>query len=202
VTKPDVERGIVFQRHALLPWKTVLQNVAFGLKMRGVGKEKRTNEARKILDIVRLSGVENRYPAELSGGMQHRVEIARALLHTPRVILMDEPFSALDAQTRLSMQELLLEIWDRTAITIVFVTHDIDEAILLGDRVIVLSSRPGEIRHERIIPFPRPRDIEVTTTQAFVEIKRECLNRIRSEVQKTALAHGPLSTIEDIRASR
>jgi NitT/TauT family transport system ATP-binding protein len=184
VTKPDVERGIVFQRHTLLPWKTVLENVAFGLKMRGMSRERRTNEARRILDLVRLSGMEDRYPAELSGGMQHRAEIARALLHLPRVLLMDEPFSALDAQTRLSMQELLLEVWQRMRITVVFVTHDIDEALLLGDRIVVMSSRPGEIRFERSVPFGRPRDVELLTTSTFVDLKRECLSRIRSEVQR------------------
>jgi NitT/TauT family transport system ATP-binding protein len=190
VTRPDVERGIVFQRHTLLPWKTVLENVAFGLKMRGVDRERRTAEARKMLGLVRLAGVEDRYPAELSGGMQHRVEIARALLHAPRVVLMDEPFSALDAQTRLSMHELLLEIWQRMAITIVFVTHDIDEAVLLGDRVVVMSARPGEIRHIHSIPFERPRDPDLMTTRAFADIKRDCLNRIRSEVQRATAFRG------------
>ncbi|HEY1150731.1 MAG TPA: ABC transporter ATP-binding protein, partial [Pseudoduganella sp.] len=129
VNGPHPERGMVFQQHTLFPWKKVLDNVAFGLKMKGVPRDERRRQARELLQLVGLEGFENSYPSQLSGGMQQRVEIARVLINHPRVMLMDEPFGALDAQTRLKMQELLLDVWTRIRTTIVFITHDIDEAL-------------------------------------------------------------------------
>ncbi|MEA2699186.1 MAG: sulfonate transport system ATP-binding protein [Myxococcales bacterium] len=178
---PHPALGLVFQQNTLLPWKTVEDNVAFGLKMRGQGRRARRTAALEMLNLVGLSGLGDRYPSQLSGGMQQRVEIARVLVNQPRVLLMDEPFAALDAQTRLMMQELLLEIWARVRVTIVFVTHDIDEAILLGDRVVVLTQRPGRIRETLPVPIARPRRAEVTTSAAFTDLKRRCLALVREE---------------------
>jgi NitT/TauT family transport system ATP-binding protein len=181
VVTPGRDRGIVFQQHSLFPWLSALDNVAFGLKMQGIARPERRARAIEMMDWVGLAGSERLYPAQLSGGMQHRVEIARVLVNRPRVILMDEPFSALDAQTKITMQELLLELWARLRFTVVFVTHDIDEAIFLADRVVAMSSRPGEVSFERGIPFARPREVTVLTSLEFVELKRECLGWIRVE---------------------
>ena len=175
--RPDV--GVVFQHQTLLPWKTVEDNVAFGLKVRGVGRRERRSAARDLLAQVGLSDFARAYPAQLSGGMKQRVEIARVLITQPRVVLMDEPFGSLDAQTRLAMQELLLAIWARVGVTVVFVTHDIDEAIFLGDRILVMSHRPGRIREVLPIDFERPRAAEIATTAGFAAIKRRCLGLLR-----------------------
>ncbi len=153
VTAPGPDRGVVSQQHTLFPWRTALDNVSFGPKMRGVSPEARKEAAQKLLGEMGLSGFEKAYPQELSGGMQQRVEIARALVNEPKVLLLDEPFSALDAATRRAMQELLLSLWKARRITIVFVTHDIDEAILLGRRIVVLGPRPAEVRQEFSRPF-------------------------------------------------
>jgi NitT/TauT family transport system ATP-binding protein len=179
VLEPGPDRGIVFQQHSLFPWLTAVDNVAFGLKMQRIRASERRDRALEMMDLVGLAGCEKLYPAQLSGGMQHRVEIARVLVNRPRVILMDEPFSALDAQTKLTMQELLLDLWAKLRFTVVFVTHDIDEAIFLADRVLAMSSGPGEISFERDIRFARPRGVHVLTSPEFVEIKRECLDWIR-----------------------
>src|SRR5438874_9857917 len=143
IQRPSPDRGMVFQQHTLFPWKRVRDNVAFGPKMRGLARRERDLAADSILKLVGLSGFEAFYPAQLSGGMQQRVEIARVLINQPRVLLMDEPFSALDAQTRSMMQEVLLDIWSKIPTTTVFVTHDIDEALFLADRIVVMSARPG-----------------------------------------------------------
>jgi len=177
--RPDV--GVVFQQQTLLPWKTVEENVAFGLKMRGVGKRQRRAAARDLLAQVGLSEFATAYPAQLSGGMQQRVEIARVLITKPRVVLMDEPFGSLDAQTRLTMQELLLEVWARVGVTVVFVTHDIDEAIFLGDRILVMSQRPGRIRQVLPVDFARPRAAEIATSSRFAALKRHCLDLLRDD---------------------
>jgi NitT/TauT family transport system ATP-binding protein len=182
---------MVFQHHSLFPWKTVLANVEFGLKMRGVGSMERTGLARTFLHAVGLGGFEKHYPSQLSGGMQQRVGIARVLVNYPSVMLMDEPFGALDAQTRLMMQELLLGIWHEVRTTVVFVTHDIDEAVFMGDRIFVMTSRPGQIKAELKVDLPRPRTPEMMTDPAFADLKRQCLAMVREESLR---AMGPLPT--------
>jgi NitT/TauT family transport system ATP-binding protein len=181
VSGPSPQRGMVFQQHTLFPWRTVRDNVAFGLKMRGIGKAERHRAADEILALVGLEGFAERWPDQLSGGMQQRVEIARVLVNRPRLLLMDEPFGALDALTRLNMQELLLDIWTRIRTTVVFVTHDIDEALFLADRLLVMSSRPGRIIEDLHLDFPRPRTTELVTSHAFSRLKRHCLELLRHE---------------------
>jgi NitT/TauT family transport system ATP-binding protein len=165
----------VFQQHTLFPWKTVLENVAFGLKMQGISKLERTRTAREILAHVGLSEFSEHYPHQLSGGMQQRVNLARVLVNRPRVILMDEPFCSLDAQTRLQMQQMLLRLWHEFHMTVVFVTHDVDEAVFLSDRVVVLTPRPGAIKAELRVDLPRPRTLELLTSPEFTELKRKAL---------------------------
>jgi len=157
VRGPGPDRGVVFQNFALFPWKSVLDNVAFGPKMRGVPREERQRIAREYVALVGLTGAEGRYPNELSGGMQQRVGVARALANNPDLLLMDEPFASVDAQTRMTLQEELTRIWEARHPTILFVTHDVDEAVFLSDRVIVLSQSPGTVRAEISIALPRPR---------------------------------------------
>ena len=185
VAQPGADRGMVFQQHSLFPWKTVLGNVEFGLKMRGVGKKERKSQAQAYLSLVGLTGFEHAYPRELSGGMQQRVGIARALVNRPRVLLMDEPFGALDAQTRLTMQELLLGVWREVRTTVLFVTHDIDEAIFLADRVAVMTGRPGQIRDLVEVKLTRPRAAEIITTPAFMALKARVLAQVREESART-----------------
>ncbi len=176
---PDPQRGLVFQHHTLFPWKTVLGNVAYGLKMQGIGRRTREREARRMIELVGLTGFEARYPRELSGGMQQRVEIARVLINHPRVLLMDEPFGALDALTRARMQELLLALWARMRTTVLFVTHDIDEALFLADRVLILSRGPGRIIEELPVLCERPRHAGLLTDPQFLALKRRCLVLLR-----------------------
>ena len=180
---PGPDRGMVFQRHALFPWKTVRQNVEFGLKARGIPTSDRLERAREYIGLVGLTGFEDSYPAELSGGMEQRVGLARTLAIDPLVLLMDEPFGSLDAQTRLTMQELLLGIWDRSHKTVVFVTHDVDEAILLADRILVLTARPARVKEEIRVSLPRPRTYQLVTSRQFVDIKQRALQLIREESQ-------------------
>jgi len=191
VLRPGADRGMVFQHHSLFPWKTVLGNVEFGLKMRGMGSIERTGLARTYLHAVGLAGFERHYPAQLSGGMQQRVGLARVLVNNPRVMLMDEPFGALDSQTRLLMQELLLQIWQEVRTTIVFVTHDIDEAVFMADRIFLMTSRPGQIKAELKVDLPRPRTAEMMTEPAFGNLKRQCLGIVREESLR---AMGPVVT--------
>jgi NitT/TauT family transport system ATP-binding protein len=181
VAEPGADRGMVFQQHSLFPWKTVLANVEFGLKMRGIGPTQRTSQARAYLNLVGLTGFERAYPGELSGGMQQRVGIARVLVNRPRVMLMDEPFGALDAQTRLAMQELLLGVWREVRTTVLFVTHDIDEAIFLADRVAVMTARPGQIRDLVPVKLTRPRPAEVIATPEFMALKARVFAQVREE---------------------
>lgn len=157
VRGPGLDRGVVFQEFALFPWLTVVGNVAFGLKSKGIGAEERDRIARRFVKLVGLGGFEDYYPYRLSGGMRQRVGLARALAVEPSVLLMDEPFGALDAQTRETMQNALSEIWLKTRKTILFITHDIREAIFLSDRVIVLGGRPAQITQEMVVDLPRPR---------------------------------------------
>jgi NitT/TauT family transport system ATP-binding protein len=169
---PGRDRAVVFQEFALFPWRSVLSNIAFGLEIRKISKAERLAKARALVELVGLSGFENRFPHELSGGMRQRVGIARALAIEPEILLMDEPFGALDAQTRETMQEELLRIWQRTGKTVIFVTHDIDEAIYLADRVVVMSARPGRIREIVPVDLSRPRRADVKADPRFVEMRQ------------------------------
>jgi NitT/TauT family transport system ATP-binding protein len=184
VLRPGPDRGMVFQQYSLFPWKTVKDNVAFGPLMAGRARAEAETVANTFLDMVGLSRFANRYPAELSGGMQQRVGIARALANYPRVLLMDEPFGALDAQTRQMMQENLLNIWSEFATTVLFITHDIDEAIFLADRVLIMSAGPGRIITDLTVDLPRPRLPEVTAEPRFSQLKRQCIARVRAESLK------------------
>jgi NitT/TauT family transport system ATP-binding protein len=175
VSAPGPDRGFVFQQHTLFPWKTVVHNVEFGLKMRGIARGDRRKTAREILTHIGLGDFLDHYPHQLSGGMQQRVALARVLVNRPRVLLMDEPFCALDAQTRLQMQQMLLGLWHELHMTVVFVTHDVDEAVFLSDRVIVLTQRPATVRREIAVDLPRPRTHEVLTSAEFTALKRETL---------------------------
>jgi NitT/TauT family transport system ATP-binding protein len=181
VTNPGADRGMVFQSYTLFPWLTVQGNVEFGPRLRRVPEVARREVVQRFINIVGLAGFEHAYPKELSGGMMQRVAIARALANDPEVLLMDEPFGALDAQTRAFMGELLLDIWQKSPKTILFVTHDIDEALFLGDRVYVMTARPGRFRAEVSLTLPRPRTLEVTTAEEFVSAKRRVLAMIREE---------------------
>jgi sulfonate transport system ATP-binding protein len=181
VSTPGPERGVVFQHHTLFPWKTVLRNVEFGLKMRGAGPAERRSAAHAILKTVGLADFLHHYPWQLSGGMQQRVSLARVLVNRPRVTLMDEPFCALDAQTRLQMQELLLALWHDYHITVVFVTHDVDEAIFLSDRIVVLTERPGRVKAELSVDLPRPRTRDLLTSPEFMRLKRHALGLLFDE---------------------
>jgi len=199
VKGPHPERGIVFQHHTLFPWKSVLNNVAFGPKMRGIGRKERHRRAKEILELVGLQDFIHRYPKQLSGGMQQRVEIARVLVNRPRLLLMDEPFGALDALTRMHMQELLLDLWSRVRTTIIFVTHDIDEALFLADRVLVMSHRPGRILEEIKVPFARPRSAEVSVTPEFGALKHHCMSLLHTRTVSPLRRLEPLG-LENIEA--
>jgi len=157
IVGPDPKRGMVFQQYSLFPWRTVIDNITFGLEMQGVKKVEARKRVEKYIDLVGLEQFKNSYPYELSGGMQQRAAIARALANEPEVLLMDEPFGALDAQTRNILQDELLKIWEQKHVTVVFVTHSVDEAVFLSDRVVVMTSRPGRIKEIVNIDLPRPR---------------------------------------------
>jgi ABC-type nitrate/sulfonate/bicarbonate transport system ATPase subunit len=183
IEAPGADRGMVFQSYTLFPWLTVLDNVCFGLRERGLPRDQQLQVANGFIAKVGLVGFENHYPKQLSCGMQQRTAIARALVSGPRILLMDEPFGALDHQTRELMQELLLGIWEAEKKTVLFVTHDIDEAVFMGSRVVVMSARPGRIKLDRAVPFAHPRHWSVKTSPAFSEIKAELMEQVRVEVK-------------------
>lgn len=180
VQGPGKDRGMVFQKYTSFPWLTVADNIAYGLKINGVPADKRKETVAQLVQAIGLSGFEDSYPDSLSGGMQQRVAIARTLALRPSVILMDEPFGALDAQTRSEMQQLLLKIWDETASTILFVTHDVEEAIYLADRIFIMSAHPGTIVEDVQVPFDRPRDLSLKQRNEFHELQNYVLGRLRS----------------------
>jgi NitT/TauT family transport system ATP-binding protein len=172
VRGPGPDRGMVFQGYTLFPWRTVLQNVMFGLEVSGKSRATAEAEAQEWVDIVGLRKFSSAYPHQLSGGMKQRVAIARALANKPRILLMDEPFAALDAQTRAQMQAYLLELWKQIDITIVFVTHDLEEAVYLGDRIVVLGANPGHVQEIVEVPVPRPRSREQMISPLFIATKK------------------------------
>jgi NitT/TauT family transport system ATP-binding protein len=179
------DRGMVFQSYTLFPWLTVRGNVAFGLRLRGVADAQVRATVDRYIREVGLNGFEDAYPKQLSGGMMQRVALARAMANDPEILLMDEPFGALDSQTRLVMQQLLLRVWEHEYKTVLFVTHDIDEAIFLGDRVFVMTARPGRIKEEIAVDLPRPRAATVTMSAQFLAIKQRILGLLQEEVNKS-----------------
>jgi NitT/TauT family transport system ATP-binding protein len=184
VDGPSAERGMVFQQYSLFPWKTVRENVEFGLKMRGMDRSQRERAARTLLGLAGLEAFEKHYPDRLSGGMKQRVGIVRALATGPKVLLLDEPFGALDAQTRVIMQQILTNMWQRLKISVLFVTHDIDEAIFLSDRVYCMTARPGSIKAEIPIPLERPRHQSMMMSSEFLALRRGLMSLIREESLK------------------
>ena len=182
---PGRDRGMVFQSYTLFPWLTVADNVAFGLRERGMAARQRDGIVRDYLERVGLTAFSGHLPRHLSGGMQQRVAIARALANDPAILLLDEPFGALDNQTRALMQELLLGIWERDRKTVLFVTHDIEEAVFLGSRVVVMSARPGRIKAEVPVDLPHPRDYRLKTTPAFAALRAHLTEEIRGEAMRS-----------------
>lgn len=189
IVGPGPDRGVVFQEPTLFPWLTALENVTFGPRMRNRPSAEYTRAAQEALRLVGLEGFERHLPRDLSGGMRQRVALARVLVANPQVLLMDEPFGALDAQTRTVMQELVQKIWEREHKTVLFITHDVEEAIFLADRVVVMTARPGRIKQEIRVELPRPRTLSTVTTPEFMQLKRELLELIREEVAM-AVAQG------------
>ncbi|WP_088227087.1 ABC transporter ATP-binding protein [Desulfosporosinus sp. FKB] len=181
INGPGRERGVVFQQYALFPWKTVLKNVEFGLKLKGLGKQERQEKAERYLELVGLKDFAHAYPKELSGGMRQRVAIARAYAVEPEVLLMDEPFGAVDAQTRSQLQEELLQTWQTEKRTCFFITHDVEEAVILAQRVIIMSARPGRVKEIIPVDIPYPRDQATKLSSEFVEIKNEIWSKVYRE---------------------
>ena len=181
VSAPGPDRGMLFQDYALFPWRTVLGNVGWSLEVAGMGKQEREERAERYLDMVGLSSFRDAYPSELSGGMQQRIALARVLAFEPAMLLMDEPFGALDAQTREIMQEELTTIWQRHKRTVLFVTHDIEEAVYLSDRVIVFSARPGRLKADITIDLPRPRKPEIRKSAEFQALRNRIWDMLREE---------------------
>ena len=189
VAGPSPDRGVVFQEATLFPWLSVWDNVTFGPRMRKLPRSAYEHTARQYVAHVGLAGFEHHLPLQLSGGMQQRAALARVLVNNPDVLLMDEPFGALDAQTRLIMQELLLKLWDAERKTVLFITHDIEEAILLADRICIMTARPGRIKQIIAVALPRPRGYGMIASPAFIDLKRQVLELIREE-SLAALAQG------------
>jgi NitT/TauT family transport system ATP-binding protein len=181
ITRPGSDRGVVFQQYSLFPWLSVRKNVEFGLKMAGVDASRRDTTARSLLDLAGLLAFADHYPDQLSGGMKQRIGIIRALATSPQVLLMDEPFGALDTQTRVVMQEILTNIWQQFRISVLFITHDIEESIFLSDRIYVMTARPGRIKAEIKVPLPRPRTAEMTSTPEFLGLVQKLKGLIREE---------------------
>jgi NitT/TauT family transport system ATP-binding protein len=184
VIEPGPDRGMVFQSYTLFPWLTVRANIEYGPKRKGLPAEQRRQIVDQYLNEVGLTPFADHYPAQLSGGMKQRVAIARALANDPAVLLMDEPFGALDSQTRGTMQKLLLRVWERQQKTVLFVTHDIDEALVLGDRVLVMTARPGKIKAEITVDIPRPRSMDVILEPDFIALKRRILGLLHDEIDE------------------
>jgi ABC-type nitrate/sulfonate/bicarbonate transport system ATPase subunit len=189
ITGPGADRGMVFQSYTLFPWLTVSENISFGLRERGVGLHERNAIAGEWLDKVGLTSFANHYPKQLSGGMQQRTAIARALANSPKILLLDEPFGALDNQTRALMQELLLGIWERERKTVIFVTHDIEEAVFLASRVVVMTARPGRIKADVAVDLPHPRHYTLKTSPEFSALKARLTEEIRVEAVLAAEVH-------------
>jgi NitT/TauT family transport system ATP-binding protein len=196
VTGPGTDRGMVFQDSCLMPWRTVFKNVIFGLECQGLDNGDGQARARKFIKLVGLEGFEDHYPHELSGGMQQRCNLARALTVDPEILIMDEPFAALDAQTREIMQLELLRIWNEAKKTILFITHQISEAIYLADRVIVFGARPGKVKETIKVDIPRPRKLSVKRERKFLEYEDHLWNLIEEEVKKTMLADQVVHNID------
>jgi NitT/TauT family transport system ATP-binding protein len=180
VTGPGPERAVVFQNFALMPWADIMTNVSFGLEIRGTPKDQCRATAKELIKLVGLEGFERRLPKELSGGMQQRVGLARALAVNPQILLMDEPFGALDEQTRRLLQEELLSLWERERKTVVFITHSMDEAVMLGDRVMLMTPRPGRVKEMIDVPLNRPRSREVEKSSTFLEVKEYLWENLRA----------------------
>ena len=185
VQGPGADRGMVFQSYTLFPWLTVEQNIRFGLRERGMPEQEQKERSDDFIAKVGLRGFEQHFPKQLSGGMQQRTAIARALANDPKILLMDEPFGALDNQTRVLMQELLLGIWESAQKTVLFVTHDIDEAIFMANRVAVFSARPGRIKTELAVDFAHPRHYTIKTSPEFMALKAQLTEEIRAEAMAT-----------------
>jgi len=183
VDGPGADRGMVFQGYTLFPWLTVRENIEFGLKRRGMPAGERKTIVEHYLNEVGLRGFADNYAKQLSGGMMQRVAIARALANDPQILLMDEPFGALDSQTRLQMQQLLLKVWEHSKKTVLFVTHDIDEAILLGDRIFVMGARPGRIKQVLDVPVDRPRTLDMVMDPDFIQMKRDIFHLLHDGVE-------------------
>ena len=181
VTGPGSDRGMVFQGYTLYPWLTVAQNIAFGLQLRKLPKSEQRERVAYFLNVVGLTQFAGSYPKQLSGGMKQRVAIARALANEPAVLLMDEPFGALDAQTKEQMQQFLMELWEQTHTTVLMITHDVEEAIFLSQRIYVMSSRPGRLKLEVPIALPEHRDLEMKMSSKFIGIKRDIVHALRDE---------------------
>ncbi|WP_016833727.1 ABC transporter ATP-binding protein [Herbaspirillum lusitanum] len=181
ITGPGADRGVVFQQYSLFPWKNVLANVEFGLKLQGIDKYARQQRSRQLLQQAGLAGFEKFYPAQLSGGMKQRVGIIRALAANPRILLMDEPFGALDTQTRTIMQQLLTDLWQTLGISVLFITHDIDEAIFLSDRIYVMTARPGMVKAVVPVALKRPRLADVVLSKEFLDIRARLHGLIADE---------------------
>ena len=179
VLGPGSDRGMVFQSYTLYPWLTVVQNIGFGVKLRSLSKAERKQRIAYFLEVVGLTRFANAYPKQLSGGMKQRVAIARALANEPEVLLMDEPFGALDAQTKEQMQQFLLELWEQTQTTILMITHDVEEAVFLSQRLYVMNTNPGQIKTEIAIALPKTRDVELKLTPEFTGIKRQVMHALR-----------------------